>query len=96
MDSLRRTSGACVVLKEDAFSFLYYFFSIFSNKIASSCSNLQQPPPTMFYPKKMKFSPNERQSMNLRLCLQLVPKQIKAKGIKKLKIKDLSFFPHNN
>jgi len=43
------------VLKEDAFSFLSYFFFIFFNKIALSCSNLQQPPPTMLYPSNEIF-----------------------------------------
>jgi hypothetical protein len=35
----------------------------------------------------MQFFPNERQSMNLTLCIHLVPKQITGKGLKKRKKK---------
>jgi hypothetical protein len=43
MDSLLRTSGACVVLKEDAYSFLSYIFSIFLTKslqAVATCNNV--------------------------------------------------------
>jgi hypothetical protein len=82
MDSLQRTSGACVVLKEDAFSFLSYFFFIFLTKslqAVATCNNHRQ----QCYTLQMKFFPNERQSMNLTLCIHLVPMQITGKWLKK-------------
>jgi hypothetical protein len=36
----------------------------------------------------MQFFPNERQSMNLTLCIHLVPMQITGKGLKNEKKKE--------